>query len=102
MLTKRDMYLLSAARHEDVRCTAIALAMGANVDSQDKEGNTALHWAVKHGNRNLMRLLLGCGAQLFTNNQHHSPLSLAIGLNQTVFKHLLAERSLIKQDIPQE
>lgn len=97
MITKYDNSLLSAARDEDVRSTAIALAMGANVDSQDQEGNTALHWAVKHGNQNLMRLLLGCGAQLFTNNQHDSPLNLAIRLNQTVFKHLLAERSLIKQ-----
>lgn len=97
MLTKQDKYLLSAARQEDTRSVATALVRGANVDSQDSEGNTALHWAVKYGNQNLMRLLLGCGAQLFANNQHHSPLSLAIKLNQTVFKHLLAERSLVKQ-----
>ena len=47
------------------RALATLLDRGAAVDAQDGEGNSALHAAVRAGRLNVVRLLLGSGADAY-------------------------------------
>ncbi|KAK7789114.1 hypothetical protein R5R35_010859 [Gryllus longicercus] len=53
---------LLAAAVSDVACLAELLASGADHEERDRDGLTALHWAVRANNERSVRLLLLCGA----------------------------------------
>ena len=49
------------------------------MDLRDSEGNTALHYAVKHQFPNMAKLLVSRGANLqATNQKGESPVSLGV------------------------
>lgn len=50
---------------------------GANMDLQDKQGNTALHYAVMGNKIEIVKELVGLGASQLHNNQRLTPLLLA-------------------------
>ncbi|WP_264375752.1 ankyrin repeat domain-containing protein [Wolbachia endosymbiont (group B) of Sphaerophoria taeniata] len=58
----------------------------ADVNFVDRDGNTALHYAVQSSNDNsklnVVKLLIGCGARIDTeNHQNETPFDIAIRLN---------------------
>jgi ankyrin repeat protein len=56
--------LLIAARHGNDSALVLLIGAGANVTATDKEGRTALHWAVIRSNPETVRALLPYKAQL--------------------------------------
>lgn len=58
-----------AVRTGHCECLEHLIACGAHIDAQDKEGDTALHEAVRHGHYRAMKVLLLYGAQLGVQNQ---------------------------------
>ena len=54
--------LMAAARLEHVN--SVVLFAGADVNSTDSQGNTALHWAVTNGNVECVKLLIQAGADV--------------------------------------
>jgi len=71
--------LMLAASYDDAEFVTAALAAGANVDSLDRSGRTALHHATRHGNRQVAGLLLDAGAdvsRMSARGWSATPLSL--------------------------
>lgn len=67
-----------AVRTGHCECLEHLIACGAHIDAQDKEGDTALHEAVRHGHHRAMKVLLLYGAQLGVQNQASAtPVQLA-------------------------
>ena len=73
--------LVIAARNNDVQ-TVLALLAGhpaANVNQRTADGTSALHWAVYHGDTDLVAKLLAAGADANARNDYGStPLSEAV------------------------
>jgi len=59
-----DQDLLSAARHSNLAAATAALAAGAKVDARTPYGVTPLMYAADRGNLELIRLLIGRGADV--------------------------------------
>lgn len=57
-----------AVRTKHCDCLEHLIACGAHIDAQDKEGDTALHEAVRHGHYKAMKVLLLYGAKLGVQN----------------------------------
>ena len=70
--------LLAYVWRDNKKATERLLALGADLKSQDKDGDTALHGAAETGNVEIMRLLLDKGADLNAKNkQGGTPLMWA-------------------------
>ena len=74
-----DTTLLQAVKRGDrTAVAAAAAARTANVNATEGDGTTALHWAVRNGDADTMRLLLQRGANAAARNRYGvTPLSLA-------------------------
>ena len=58
---------------------AILAVRKLDIDTQDKYGNTPLHYAVKCGSLEMVKLLVEAGADIKTRNQANmTPLHIAI------------------------
>jgi uncharacterized protein len=67
-----------AAMQRDLAEVRRLLREGADVDSRQADGATALHWAAYHGDAGLAELLLGAGADVSAANRNGStPMWLA-------------------------
>ncbi|VDM25863.1 unnamed protein product [Hydatigera taeniaeformis] len=86
-----DSLLLQAAMHGSDRSLRIILIYGGAVNSADRYGNTALHWAAVTGNMNCVHYLLDYGIDLDTFNcTNVTPLMLALSFGHIeVANHLL-------------
>jgi len=45
-------------------CAEFLIRKGANVNTQNEEGETALHWAIERNAKSIIRLLVNCGADI--------------------------------------
>lgn len=87
-----ESLLHTAVRLNDLKHLPF-LMRGGDIDSQDKEGMTALHLACLQKNLTLIRMLLERGAALeFTDNKGRTPLYLAA----TQVKNLEVVRFLLR------
>jgi uncharacterized protein len=91
VLLHQDEVLLNASYLGSLSEVALAIVRGANVDVQDSEGNTPLHWAVFQKNQTLISLLLNCGARLLKNKLNISPLGWASSNKYYVFLYIFSE-----------
>lgn len=74
-LTDADKALLKAAHENNNAGIIEALNNGAHVNIQDQDGNTALHYAMRHGNFGMFNILDKAYASPFTlNNYQKWPL----------------------------
>jgi len=82
--------LMLAAMRGDYTMTTMFLTLGADINKQDKDGNTALMLAAKNGFFNVVELLLAYGAnQTLQNNNGETALSIAESHNQNEIIELL-------------
>ncbi len=75
--------LIVAARvNSDISIFRKLIPRRANVNQQDKVGNTALHYAIGNKNYNIVQLLINnrANVNLVTRKAHLSPLHTVIGL----------------------
>ena len=69
----RDKLFLTAARKGQVETVQMMHAAGANVNTKDRVGNTALHYASMAEKHQLIRFLLDNGAELTENERGEPP-----------------------------
>ncbi len=85
-------------RNNKLAIAGLLLAAGAQVDTRDKEGRTALHYAAKTGTPESIQLLLDHGASINTqDNAGMTPLHYAVMWNLPAISTLLknnADRSV--------
>ena len=85
--------LLAYVWRDNKKATERLLALGANVNLRDKDGDTALHGAAETGNVEIMRMLLDKGASPDTrNNQGGTPLMWAAVFGNDDAARLLLSR----------
>ncbi|CAB3360218.1 Hypothetical predicted protein [Cloeon dipterum] len=74
----------SSAPSKYLRCISLLLESrhGLDLDNVDFRGNTALHYAAKSPQRDLTRLLLRAGCDVFVCNQHNEPGFLHVGVDE--------------------
>lgn len=83
--------LADAAEKGDLAAVRAALKRGADVNLQQPDGTTALHWAVYHDHEDLAQQLIDAGANVATANRYGvRPLSIAcLNGNGTIVRGLL-------------
>ena len=70
--------LADAARSRNVQAVRTLIRQGANVNAQEADGTTALHWAVRAGDASMVEALLRARASVIVRNRYGvTPLSLA-------------------------
>ena len=69
--------LMIASKHNRVNAVTFLVEQGANMDLQDKDGNTALHYAIYNNSSKVARKLLTLGASQLHNTDRVTPLLLA-------------------------
>jgi hypothetical protein len=73
--------MIAASEHENMRLLNRLIGMGANVNMDDIEGNTALFYAAKNFNLNNMNFLLSNGADINKENKNRlNPLEYILTL----------------------
>ncbi len=83
--------LADAAQQGDLSSVRQLLQDGANVNEQQVDGTTALHWAVQANDADMTALLLNAGADAGARNRVGAPplLSAAINGNSEILELLL-------------
>ena len=79
MLSARDVAVADAAERGDAAAVMALIKGGADVNTAQGDGMTALHWAAMNGDKPLTTLLLGAGAntRATTRINRYTPLMLA-------------------------
>ncbi len=70
------------------------LKKGVDIDAQDEDGNTALHYAVVRGNNFLINYLLERNAKIILNKKSRTPLLDAYSNNQSYAVSIITKFSL--------
>jgi uncharacterized protein len=84
--------LLDAVKAGDTRGARALLARGADANSADADGATALHWAVDSDDPELTAALLAAGARVAVENRHGiAPLHLAAANGNAAIVHQLID-----------
>jgi len=92
----QETYLIMAAKVNRERFIDILLERGVQVNLQDAEGNTALHYAAVQGNTGTIKKLLKYQAKLeITNNKNETPLMVACRFEQREAMALLMENGAL-------
>jgi ankyrin repeat protein len=87
-----DGTLIDAVRSDDRAAVAALVAQGADVNTRQADGATALAWAAIRSNAGIAELLLNAGAKPdLTNALGIGPLSLAVQNRSTAMVHLLLD-----------
>ncbi len=77
-LVQAEQGLITAARSDDENLVAELLAAGADPNTRQGDGSTALHWAAHRNNGEAVQILLGSGANPGASNElGATPLWLA-------------------------
>jgi ankyrin repeat protein len=84
--------IVDAARRQDRAAVLEALQSGADARAQSPDGTTALHWAIYHGDVELVGRLIDAGADVNVANEYGStPLSEAAVIGNTQIVRRLLE-----------
>lgn len=67
--TASEIRLIDAVQHQDVQRVRALLQQGADVNQQDVDGSTALHWAAYVDDPGIIGVLLKAGAKVNLANQ---------------------------------
>jgi len=83
--------LIDAVKQQDVAATRASIAAHADVNAQEADGFTALHWAAQRNNPELVGILIAAGANVKASSRYHiTPLYLACNNgNAAILERLL-------------
>ena len=84
--------LMKASLHGNMNAISLLAEHGANMDLQDKNGDSALHYAVNGNSSEVVHKLLSLGASQLYNNKGLTPLLLASNLPNVCLLHDLIAR----------
>ncbi|HEX5107212.1 MAG TPA: ankyrin repeat domain-containing protein [Vicinamibacterales bacterium] len=88
----QEARLLDAVKRGDTAAARVLLGQGASANAADPDGTTALHWASRADNVDLVRLLLGRGGKASAANRYGvTPLSLAAVNGSAAITRLLLD-----------
>jgi len=91
-----ETYLIMATKVNHERFINILLDRGVQVNLQDSEGNTALHYAAVQGNTKTIKILLNHQAKLeIMNNKNETPLMVACRFEQKDAMAVLIENGAL-------
>ena len=81
----RNKFVEETSVHDHVKAVTFLIEHGANVDLQDNNGDTALHYAVTSDFPEIVKMLLNLGASDMCNNKgltplHQASISASIGV----------------------
>jgi ankyrin repeat protein len=77
----------------------LALAAGARIDARDRDSATALHAAVRAGNKDLAAALARAGADAFARDKDgQTPVALAIAAGQDMVKAMVTATGVAAKD----
>ena len=83
---------------EALEAFTFALELGGDISTANTAGDTALHGAAGRGANEIVQLLVDRGACLdATNNKGHTPLAIAEGVPQLVFKQQPETAALLRE-----
>jgi ankyrin repeat protein len=84
--------LADAAERHDVQAFGALLDKKADANAPQADGMTALHWAVHHGDADLVKRLVAAGADVKAVNRYGvTPLAIACTAGNTAIVELLLE-----------
>lgn len=84
---KYDGITINKNEDDDCKLAQIIIDNGANINDKDRNGNTALHYAIYYKNYKLMELLVNNGADVnVQDNNGSTPLHLAIKRSEKYFE----------------
>jgi ankyrin repeat protein len=87
-----DIALVGAVKNTDINALRELLEDGADVNTRQPDGATALHWAVHRGNQEMVQLLTAAGADLNARNELGvSPISVACANGEGVIVKILVD-----------
>jgi len=90
LFNKKRTLLMIAVIHDKIDIVNFLLSKGSNIDIQDENGSTALHFACNNGNMELVKILVTNGANInIDDNYNSTPLHFAILRNEDIFKYLV-------------
>jgi ankyrin repeat protein len=73
-----DLKLIEAAKSGDPVAVRTLLKQGVDVNATESDGSTALHWAARKNNLEIIGLLIGAGAKVNAATRYNiTPLALA-------------------------
>ena len=82
---------ITKSESDDVQLASVVLETGANIDEQDRNGNTALHYCVYSQNAELLKFLLEKGANPnIQDNNGNTPLLLDVKGNKKFTDELVS------------
>jgi ankyrin repeat protein len=101
-LVAQSRTLVDAAKAGDSRAARTQLTRGADPNTADADGSTALHWAVENDDPELTEALLAAGARVRVANRHGiTPLHLAAtNGNATIVQRLVAAGADVNGQTP--
>ena len=87
----RNKFVEETSVHDHVKAVTFLIEHGANVDLQDNNGDTALHYAVTFDFPEIVKMLLNLGASDMCNNKgltplHQASISASIGVVEYLIK----------------
>jgi hypothetical protein len=88
-----DQALLDAARKGDAAQVKELLAKGANVEAKTRHGVTPLFYAASHGNVEVMKILIGKGADVNVHDSFYKASALGFTVDND---HMAAAKLLIE------
>ena len=90
--------ILYSAKNRNLKLLLILIDLGANIDSQNKEGYTPLHFAVANNDERMVKNLLIRGANKFiTDSKNVNPYNLAIILKHDNLAQILEHKNCCKK-----
>ncbi len=92
---KKNDVLLTAVKKNNIENIKRSLKEGENINIQDDQGSTPLHWAAAHGYITIAEYLVQQGANVNTQNNHgQTPLHWAAAYGYiTIVKHLVQQKA---------
>jgi ankyrin repeat protein len=94
-LSEVDQLLHDATRDGDVKRARESLKRGANVDQENEQGLTPLHWSALNGRTDMAELLLEHGANLNARESYTgklTPMAMALLMGYDDLVELMAAR----------
>ena len=85
----KDLYY--ACSDDDVDKAKELIKAGANVNAENKWGETPLIVAARHGHIEIVKLLIEAGADLETNDDGYTPLDFALMYEHTETVEILKQ-----------